>query len=71
MRRAAVAQIVAVHRCNHHIPQPERRDRLGKPRRLIFIERISYSQHNTPVEFLQAYYRADLYTLHGELKGSA
>jgi GntR family transcriptional regulator len=38
---------------------------------LIFIERISYSQHNLPVEFLQAYYRADLYTLHGELKGGA
>jgi len=45
--------------------------KIGRQVPLIFIERISYSQHNIPVEFLQAYYRADLYTLHGELKGSA
>jgi GntR family transcriptional regulator len=36
---------------------------------LLFIERISYSQANVPVEFLQIYYRADRYSLFSELQG--
>ena len=38
---------------------------------LLYIERISYSQKDIPVEFLQAYYRADRYSLHNELQGGA
>lgn len=38
---------------------------------LLYIERISYSQKDVPVEFLQAYYRADRYSLHNELQGGA
>jgi GntR family transcriptional regulator len=38
---------------------------------LLYIERVSYSQQNIPIEFLQAYYRADRYTLHAELQGGA
>jgi GntR family transcriptional regulator len=38
---------------------------------LLYIERISYSQEDVPVEFLQAYYRADRYTLYNELQGGA
>ncbi|MBN1996169.1 GntR family transcriptional regulator [candidate division KSB1 bacterium] len=38
---------------------------------LLFIERISYSQQNIPIEFLRAYYRADRYTLYNELQGGA
>jgi GntR family transcriptional regulator len=34
---------------------------------LLFIERISYSQGRTPVEFLRVYYRADRYSLYNEL----
>jgi GntR family transcriptional regulator len=36
---------------------------------LLYIERISYSQHNVPVEFLRIYYRADRYSLYSELQG--
>jgi len=36
---------------------------------LLYIERISYSQENIPVEFLQAHYRGDQYTLFNELQG--
>jgi GntR family transcriptional regulator len=36
---------------------------------LLFIERISYSQENVPVEFLRIYYRADRYSLYSELQG--
>jgi len=35
---------------------------------LLYIERVSYSQHNVPVEFLRIYYRADRYALHNELR---
>jgi GntR family transcriptional regulator len=35
---------------------------------LFYIERISYSQQDIPVEFLQLYYRGDRYTLFNELK---
>ena len=38
----------------------------GSP--LFYIERISYSQRDIPVEFLQLYYRGDRYTLFNELK---
>ena len=38
----------------------------GSP--LFFIERVSYSQHNRPVEFLQLYHRGDRYSLHNELR---
>jgi GntR family transcriptional regulator len=34
---------------------------------LLFIERVSYSQQNIPVEFLRIYYRGDRYSLHNEL----
>ena len=36
---------------------------------LLFFERISFSQDNIPMEFLQAYYRADRYILYNELQG--
>ena len=36
---------------------------------LLFIERVSYSQHDVPVEFLRIYYRADRYSLYNELQG--
>jgi GntR family transcriptional regulator len=34
---------------------------------LLTIERVSYSQQNTPVEFLRIYYRGDRYALYNEL----
>lgn len=36
---------------------------------LLFFERVSFSQDNIPMEFLQAYYRADRYILYSELLG--
>ena len=38
---------------------------------LLYIERVSISQNNLPIEFLRAYYRSDRYTLHNELVGGA
>jgi GntR family transcriptional regulator len=38
---------------------------------LLFIERVSFSQHNIPVEYLRAYYRADRYRLYNEVVGGA
>lgn len=38
---------------------------------LLYIERVSYSQQDDPIEFLQAYYRSDRYTLYAELQGGA
>lgn len=38
---------------------------------LLYIERVSYSQQDVPIEFLQAYYRSDRYTLYAELQGGA
>ncbi len=35
---------------------------------LFFIERVSYSQYDRPVEFLQLAHRGDRYTLHNELR---
>jgi len=34
---------------------------------LLFIERVSYSQHAIPIEFLHIYYRSDRYSLYNEL----
>lgn len=39
----------------------------GSP--LLFIERVSYSQQDLPVEFLRIYYRGDRYSLYNELNG--
>jgi GntR family transcriptional regulator len=36
---------------------------------LLFIERVSYSQENVPIEFLRIYYRGDRYSLYSELQG--
>ena len=36
---------------------------------LLFIERVSYSQQNLPVEFLRIHYRGDRYSLFNELNG--
>lgn len=36
---------------------------------LLFFERVSFSQDRIPMEFLQAYYRADRYVLYNELQG--
>jgi GntR family transcriptional regulator len=38
---------------------------------LLYIERVSYSQEDVPVEFLRVYYRADRYVLYSELSGGA
>lgn len=35
---------------------------------LLFIERVSFSQQNQPVEFLRIYYRGDRYSLYNELR---
>lgn len=53
------------------LASPELADTLGiKPRSaLLFIERISFSQENAPVEFLRIHYRADRYVLYNELQG--
>ena len=34
---------------------------------VLFIERVSLSQNNVPVEFLRIYYRGDRYSLSAEL----
>ena len=34
---------------------------------LLFIETVSYTDRNTPVEFLRTYHRGDRYTLYNEL----
>ncbi len=36
---------------------------------LFYIERVSYSQLDAPVEFLQLYHRGDRYTLYNEFRG--
>ncbi len=35
---------------------------------LLLIERVSFSQDGTPVEFLRVYYRGDRYSLSGDLR---
>lgn len=51
------------------IATPEQAELLGidGPASLLFVERVSYSQHNIPVEFLRIHYRGDRYTLYNEL----
>lgn len=34
---------------------------------LLYMERVSYSQQNIPIEFLRIYYRGDRYALYNEL----
>ncbi len=36
---------------------------------LLYIERVSFSQDNVPIEFLRIWYRADRYSLFNELAG--
>jgi GntR family transcriptional regulator len=36
---------------------------------ILFIERVSYSQYDLPLEFLRIYYRGDRYELYNELQG--
>jgi GntR family transcriptional regulator len=50
---------------------PEMADLLSIPKGspLLLFERVSYSQDNIPMEFLEAYYRADRYILYNELQG--
>jgi len=36
---------------------------------VLYIERVSFSQEDVPVEFLRLYHRGDRYALHGELRG--
>jgi GntR family transcriptional regulator len=36
---------------------------------LMFIERVSYSTSDVPIEFLRLYHRGDRYALYNELKG--
>ncbi len=38
---------------------------------LLYIERVSYSQDDIPMEFLRVHYRADRYVLYNELSGGA
>jgi GntR family transcriptional regulator len=51
------------------IATPEQAELLGSegPASLLFVERVSYSQHNIPIEFLRIHYRGDRYTLYNEL----
>jgi GntR family transcriptional regulator len=54
------------------IPAPARLARVLSVRpnaALLFIERVTYSQDNIPIEFLRIYYRGDRYVLHNELNG--
>jgi GntR family transcriptional regulator len=36
---------------------------------VLFLERISYSEYDVPIEFLRIYHRGDRYTLHADLRG--
>jgi len=42
---------------------------IAKNAPIFYIERVSYSQLDVPVEFLQLYHRGDRYALHNELRG--
>jgi GntR family transcriptional regulator len=42
---------------------------VGTDSAVLFIERISYSLENIPVEFLRIFYRGDRYALYNELSG--
>ncbi len=43
--------------------------RAGAP--LLYIERVSLSQHDVAVEYLRVHYRGDRYVLHNELQGGS
>jgi len=53
------------------LPSPRLADVLsvGANPAVLFIERVSYSLENIPVEFLRIYYRGDRYALYNELTG--
>jgi GntR family transcriptional regulator len=36
---------------------------------LLYVERVSFTEQNIPLEFLRIYYRADRYSLYSELQG--
>lgn len=36
---------------------------------LLYIERVSFSEFDVPVEYLRLYHRGDRYTLHADLRG--
>ena len=36
---------------------------------LLYIERISFSEFDVPVEYLRLFHRGDRYTLHADLRG--
>ena len=36
---------------------------------LLYVERVTFSQDDIPMEYLRIYYRADRYALHNELVG--
>lgn len=42
---------------------------VGEDTALLYIERISYSDRNLPIELLRIHLRGDRYTLYSELKG--
>jgi GntR family transcriptional regulator len=50
---------------------PRQAELLSVPKKaaLLFLERISFSQTNVPIEFLRIYYRGDRYALYSELQG--
>jgi GntR family transcriptional regulator len=53
------------------LPSPRLAELLGVGSNpaVLFIERVSYSLENIPVEFLRIYYRGDRYALYNELTG--
>jgi GntR family transcriptional regulator len=54
------------------IPAPKKvADKLSVPAKsaVLFIERVSYTQQNIPVEFLRIHHRGDRYALYHELRG--
>jgi DNA-binding GntR family transcriptional regulator len=36
---------------------------------LLYIERISYTEYDVPIEYLRLFHRGDRYTLYTELRG--
>jgi len=36
---------------------------------LLYVERISYSQEEIPIEFLRIYHRGDRYSFYNDLRG--
>lgn len=42
---------------------------IDKGTALLYIERLSFSEFDVPVEYLRLYHRGDRYTLHADLRG--